>query len=217
MTDDEQTPGEGGRAPISLASDTRMSPDQSIRLDLLISEWSVSLWTHAPRITEVATGRLLLDLWGTSWDAETAWIGSNGLRLDFRRFDRGGVFTLLIDFTGKTYRTTEANSRPRALDDLRSGIDEAFEQAHLRYLDSLTPPAVKPDAAGTPARPAGPIDVGPIDSGPIDSGPIDSGPPRFVVIDDMLPETGHRPLGDKTRPNALSHLYRAIKAQFGAR
>ncbi len=205
MTHDEQTPDQGGRAPISLASDTRLSPDQSIRLDLLISEWSVSLWTHAPRITEVATGRLLLDLWGTSWDAQTAWIGSNGLRLDLRRFDCGGVFSLLIDFAGKTYRSAEANSRPRALNDLRRGIDEAFEQAHRHYLDSLTAPAIESTATHT--QPAAPSDAG-----PFDASRFDAGPGRFVAIADTLPGTGPQPRG-----NALAHLYRAIKAQFGAR
>jgi hypothetical protein len=26
-------------------------------------------WVNSPRVTEIATGRVLLDLWGTDWDA----------------------------------------------------------------------------------------------------------------------------------------------------
>jgi hypothetical protein len=136
-----------GAALISIASDTRLSPDHTIRLDLLISEWSPSLWTHAPRITQVATGRMLLDLWGTSWDAETAWIGTSGLRLDLRRYDRGGGFTMLITFADGLFRIVEMGNRGRPLAEVRNGMDEAFEKAHQRYLESLNVPAnAKADA-----------------------------------------------------------------------
>lgn len=120
--------------------DTRLSPDQTIKLELLIGEWSPSLWTHAPRLTEVATGHVILDLWGTSWDALAAWVGSSGLRLDLRRYDQGGTLTVLIDFPAETYRFGDPGALGYPLIDIRRGIKAAFEPARQRYLDSLRSP-----------------------------------------------------------------------------
>lgn len=120
--------------------DTRLSPDHTIKLELLISEWSPSLWTHAPRVTEVATGHVMLDLWGTSWDAQAAWVGSSGLRLDLRRYDQGGTLTVLIDFPAETYRFGDPGACAHPLIDIRRGIEAAFEPARQRYLDSLRSP-----------------------------------------------------------------------------
>jgi hypothetical protein len=126
---------------VSKASDTWLSPDQTIRLEFLVSEWAPSLWTHTPRVTEVATGEVFLDLWGTSWDAQTAWVGANGLRLDLRRYDRPGTITLLLDIGGGSYRIGEGGGTARPLADVRRGMNEAFEAVHQRYLESLTTPA----------------------------------------------------------------------------
>lgn len=120
--------------------DTRLSPDQTIKLELLISEWSPSLWIHAPRLTEIATGHVMLDLWGTSWDAQAAWVGSAGLRLDLRRYDQGGALTVLIDFPAGTFRLGDFGAYPCPLIDIRRGIEAAFEPARQRYLDSLRSP-----------------------------------------------------------------------------
>lgn len=128
-----------GAGPTPLC-DTRLSPDQTIKLELLISEWSPSLWTHAPRLTEVATGHVILDLWGTSWDALAAWVGSSGLRLDLRRYDQGGTLTVLIDFPAETYRFGDPGALGYPLIDIRRGIEAAFEPARQRYLDSLRSP-----------------------------------------------------------------------------
>ena len=136
-------------APSSVAAQTSFSPDSSMQLDQLISEWSPSLWTHAPRVTDVATGRVLFDLWGTSWDAQAAWVGENGLRLDLRRYDAPGWFTLVLDLQGRTFQVVGEEKRPLA--DVRCGMDEAFELAHRRYLESLASP-FRPPAPAAPGR-----------------------------------------------------------------
>jgi hypothetical protein len=149
---DPGTPRAAGGARPTPASDTRLSPDQTIKLELLISEWSPSLWIHAPRLTEIATGHVMLDLWGTSWDAQTAWVGSSGLRLDLRRYDQGGALTVLLDFLAGTYRLGDPGALACPLTDIRRGIEAASEPARRLYLESLktpdgaddTPP---PDAA----------------------------------------------------------------------
>jgi hypothetical protein len=159
---DPGTPRAAGGTRPTPASDTRLSPDQTIKLELLISEWSPSLWIHAPRLTEIATGHVMLDLWGTSWDAQAAWVGSSGLRLDLRRYDQGGALTVLIDFLAGTYRLGDPGAPVCPLIDIRRGIEAASEPARRLYLDSLktsdggdTPPpaavARHDDAAPLPA------------------------------------------------------------------
>lgn len=135
----------------------RLSPDGSLQLELLVSEWSVSLWTHAPRVTDIATGQVLFDLWGTSWDAQAAWIGDNGLRLDLRRYDHAGAITLLLDFPRGTYRL-DADGKDWPLASVNFGMEVAFDRAHRHYLDSLAlgsaaeVRACGPTAASAPVR-----------------------------------------------------------------
>jgi hypothetical protein len=134
---DPGPPHARGDARLAPVSDTRLSPDQTIKLELLISEWSPSLWIHAPRLTEIATGQVMLDLWGTSWDAQAAWIGSSGLRLDLRRYDQGGALTVLLDFLSRTYRLGDPGAPAGPLIDVRRGIEAASEPARRLYLESL--------------------------------------------------------------------------------
>ncbi len=47
----------------------RVAPDGSLRIELEGAEWSNTHWVYSPRVVEVATGRVWLDLWGTDWDA----------------------------------------------------------------------------------------------------------------------------------------------------
>jgi hypothetical protein len=141
-----------------------LSPDLSIRLEWLVDEWSSSLWTHAPRVTDVATGRILLDLWGTSWDAQTAWIGDNGLRLDLRRYDRAGAITVLLDPSGGTYRIG-ADGRACPLTDVRQGMNDAFGHAHRHYLDSLAIRAAAPGLSGLDVPVGHPTGADPVGDG----------------------------------------------------
>ena len=146
---DPGMPRAAGEVRPTLAPDTRLSPDQTIKLELLISEWSPSLWIHAPRLTEIATGHVMLDLWGTSWDAQAAWVGSSGLRLDLRRYDQGGALTVLLDFLAGTYRLGDPGALACPLIDIRRGIEAASEPARRLYLESLK----ASDGAGTTPAP----------------------------------------------------------------
>lgn len=123
-----------------------LSPDGAFQLDLLVSEWSPTLWTHAPRITDVASEALLFDLWGTSWDAQATWIGASGLRLDLRRYDLPGAFALMLDLRGGTYSIPEIDARILPLHDVRRGMETAFDHVHLLFLASVEamPMAVAP-------------------------------------------------------------------------
>jgi hypothetical protein len=121
----------------STLSQVSLSPDGAFQLDLLVSEWSLTLWTHAPRITDVTSNAVLFDLWGTNWDAQATWTGANGLRLDLRRYDLPGAFALMLDLGGGTYSIPQIDAHHRPLADVRCGIELAFDRAHSLVLASL--------------------------------------------------------------------------------
>lgn len=83
----------------------RFSPDGLIRVDMDPQEWSSSQWVLAPRIIDVGSKRMLLDLSNTDWDATVAFPAERTIRLDMRRF-RGGTASVDIDLTQETYRIT---------------------------------------------------------------------------------------------------------------
>jgi hypothetical protein len=82
----------------------RISPDGRILVDLVSVEWSNSHWVNSPRVTDVASGRVVLDLWNTDWDATVSFPASNQVRLDFRRYRHAGFLTAELDLARKTYR-----------------------------------------------------------------------------------------------------------------
>jgi hypothetical protein len=74
----------------------RLSPDGSIRVELAAVEWSNTHWVNSPRVIEVASERILLDLWGTDWDAEASFPIEGCVALDLRRYHFGGRCQVLL-------------------------------------------------------------------------------------------------------------------------
>lgn len=91
---------------------SQVSPDGTIRVDLDTVEWANALWVASPRVTEVATGRILLDLWGTDWDASVAFPDAGCIRLGLRRYRTGGSVTVALDPRGCLFREVVAPGRP---------------------------------------------------------------------------------------------------------
>jgi hypothetical protein len=54
----------------------RLSPDGTIRVEIEAAEWGNSHWVYSPRVIDVPTGRVVLDLWGTDWDATVDFPGA---------------------------------------------------------------------------------------------------------------------------------------------
>jgi hypothetical protein len=82
----------------------RISPDGTIRVDSEAVEWGNSHWVYTPRVTDIASGRVVLDLWGTDWDATIAWPGNRRVSLDFRRYHFSGHLTIELDLENDIYR-----------------------------------------------------------------------------------------------------------------
>ena len=68
----------------------RPPPDGSIRVELAAVEWGNTHWVNSPRVIEVASDRILLDLWGTDCDAEASFPIERCVALDLRRYHFGG-------------------------------------------------------------------------------------------------------------------------------
>ena len=96
----------------------RISPDGSIRVDTTAVEWGNSHWVHTPRVIDLASGRVILDLDNTDWDATIDWPGPRRVSLDFRRYHFSGDLTIELDLARETYRITR---EPGAGSDLASG------------------------------------------------------------------------------------------------
>jgi hypothetical protein len=86
--------------------DRRISPDGTIRIDILWAEWGNSHWVQTPRVIDIASGQVVLDLWNTDWDATISWTGDRRVSLDFRRYHFSGDLAIELDLENRTYRIT---------------------------------------------------------------------------------------------------------------
>jgi hypothetical protein len=121
-----------------------VAPDGSLMVELQWVEWSNSHWVRSPRVTEIAMGRVLLDLWGTDWDASPSFPRPGAVRLGFRRYHVGGHAEAEIDLAPERYILIESSgSTSGPLDKL----PQALEQASRRT-------AASPRPLSAPRRPA---------------------------------------------------------------
>jgi hypothetical protein len=111
----------------------RLAPDGSLRVELEVAEWANSHWVNAPLVIEIATGRTLLDLWGTDWDAGVSFPRGAGLRLDFRRYHHGGHLIAEIDLAADRFTIIEPlradATTTGPLDALPAALEEASRRA----------------------------------------------------------------------------------------
>jgi hypothetical protein len=107
-----------------------ISPDGAIRVDLASEEWSNSHWVNAPRVIEIGSGRILLDLWGTDWDATVSFREVGLVRLDCRRYHAGGGLAVVLDVARGCYQIT-LDSRlggtlpEQPIEDVAQGLETA--------------------------------------------------------------------------------------------
>jgi hypothetical protein len=103
----------------------RISPDGTIRIDTEAVEWGNSHWVQTPRVIDIASGRVVLDLWNSDWDATISFPGNRRVALDFRRYHFSGDLAIELDLADDVYRITR---EPGGDDPLPSGpLAEAAE------------------------------------------------------------------------------------------
>jgi hypothetical protein len=123
----------------------RVAPDGSLLVELQAVEWGNTHWVRSPRVTEIATGRVLLDLWGTDWDAGVSFPRSRAVRLSFRRYHFGGGAEVELELAPERYVLFEG---PGATLGPLGDLPEALENASRRAAAEAPP---RPRIA--PARP----------------------------------------------------------------
>ena len=109
----------------------RLSPDGSIRVELTAVEWSNTHWVNSPRVTEVATGRVLLDLWNTDWDAVVSFPVERCVTLDLRRYYAGGPCQASLHLATDQFVIFDDTPGPPTLGPL-SELGPALETASRR-------------------------------------------------------------------------------------
>ena len=116
----------------------RISPDGAVRVDLASEEWSNSHWVNAPRVIETASGRVLLDLWGTDWDATVFFHEVGRVQLDCRRYHAGGGLSVVLDVARGCYQITLHPGLGGTLPEQPiDGVAEGLEAASRRVTRSL--------------------------------------------------------------------------------
>lgn len=81
-----------------------ISPDGTIRVETEAVEWGNSHWVQTPRVIDLASGRVVLDLWGSDWDATISYPGDRCVALDFRRYHFSGDLAIELDLETDRYR-----------------------------------------------------------------------------------------------------------------
>ncbi len=116
--------------PANTCLGRQVAPDGSLLVELQAVEWSNTHWVRSPRVTEIATGRVLLDLWGTDWDAWPTFPRRRTVRLSFRRYHFGGGAEVEIEFAPGRYILFESSGATEGpLSDLAEALDNASRRA----------------------------------------------------------------------------------------
>jgi hypothetical protein len=122
-----------------------ISRDGTIRVDLASQEWANGNWVNAPRVIEIASGRVLLDLWGTDWDATVFFREVGRVRLDCRRAHLGGGLSVVLDVARGCYQITVAPGPGGALPEQPlDGIAEGLEAVSRRGARASQASSVSP-------------------------------------------------------------------------
>lgn len=123
----------------------RLAPDGLIRVEVEAVEWGNTLWVHSPRVIDVPTGRVVLDLWNTDWDADISFPAPRQVRLAFRRYHEGGALSAVLDLERGTYQVVSeyGHEGPRPEAPL-AGIVAGLEEAAARTVTASGWTAQKP-------------------------------------------------------------------------
>lgn len=139
----------GPRTPLddpTPAASVSLSPDETIRVGFDWVEWRNAQWVRAPRVTDLTNHRVVLNLWGSDWDATASFPGERVVRLDMARCHFGGWLAVEIDLAADTYRIVEGPGQEGPLPaEPLSGIADGLEAAWRRFADTAPPrPMVPP-------------------------------------------------------------------------
>ena len=114
---------------------TEISPDGLTRLDFAISTGRMSHEIYSPRLTDIPSGKVILDLIGSeSWDGSVRWLGNGDFTLTIRHYNVSGLIQLVVNVNRSagifTFGDPPGAAEPVA--DLQGRVPEAFREEVLR-------------------------------------------------------------------------------------
>ncbi len=113
--------------------ESRVAPDGTIRIDLAAVEWSNTHWVMSPRVTDLTNGRIVLDLWGTDWDASADFPRPRCVQLGLRRYSHRGDWAITLDLGAETWQVlSEPGHRTPLPAESLAGIAMGLEAATTR-------------------------------------------------------------------------------------
>lgn len=138
---------------------TGISPDGHARLDIAIGGGLISHEICSPRITGVATGRVILDLIDQgSWDGSVRWLDNGDFAITIRNYIAGGPVLLPVHVyrAAGTFVIGEPPGRQEPLSDLPRRLPEALLQkppcVDPPKLHFVSPYPARVEASMTPLR-----------------------------------------------------------------
>ncbi len=120
-----------------------ISPDGLLQFEFDEFEMRMSHWVCNPRITEVKSGKVLLDLWGTQWDGEVSFEDGGKVVLCFRHYP-GDIpgFSVHMDPQAAIFFFEDQPEQVEPLSNLRQSLDQRHserKQLYQQAYDSATP------------------------------------------------------------------------------
>jgi hypothetical protein len=128
------------------------SPDGSVRVDIEPVEWGNSQWVHTPRVVETANGRILCDLFGTDWQADTAFPRERYVWLGLRRYRSPGHLFAEFDLDADRYRialrSLDLPDEEGPLGDISARLEAWWARATALASTSANQPPAPPSPPG---------------------------------------------------------------------
>jgi hypothetical protein len=120
------------------------SPDGLYKVEFDEREMRMSHWVCSPRIIDVNSNKVLLDLWNTQWDAEVSFEDSGEVLLSLRHYP-GNIsgFDVHINPPRDTYYFEDQPECIERLPDLRQRLDQRYLKRQ-QEVDALSPSAPIP-------------------------------------------------------------------------
>jgi hypothetical protein len=104
-----------------------VSPDGTIRVEFDVRTGRMSHEIYCPRAVSVPGGEVLVNLWGTQWDATAKFEEPGTVDLHLRYYDDGKPgFGVRIDARGRTFSFDEARGESHPL----SKFDKLIKRKH---------------------------------------------------------------------------------------
>jgi hypothetical protein len=121
-----------------MAGEGQISPDGRTRVDYGYTQGRMSHEIYSPKITDVATGQVLLDLMTGSepWDGSVEWLGNGDCSVNLRHYYEGGRVSLHVHLFRSSGTFSIDSGAPERMEQIRSRVLQAFYEKTMR----LNPP-----------------------------------------------------------------------------